>query len=56
MWLIGSTLAQGKRAGPITLRSVDRNYEVLFLLSFSNHRFPLSVIIVILLSVIIVIQ
>ena len=24
-----STLAQGKRAGPITLRSVDRNYEVL---------------------------
>ena len=25
-----STLAQRKRAGPITLRSVDRNYEVLF--------------------------
>ena len=27
--LCRSTLAQGKRAGPITLRSVDRNYEVL---------------------------
>ena len=34
-----STLAQGKRAGPITLRSVDRNYEVLlFPLSFYRRE------------------
>ena len=32
-----STLAQGKRAGPITLRSVDRNYEVLFFQQQTHH-------------------